>query len=223
METEIWKDIDGYEGRYQVSNFGRVKSFWHGEHILKPVLLNIGYQQVTLCANGKHELVRVHRLVAKAFVDNPDNKPQVNHINGDKQDNRATNLEWVTASENRYHAYATGLQRSGENIYNAKLTTEQVLLIRENPSHLSLDQLAELFGVPKASISAIQLGKKYKSVGGSIREKISRRIPAKLCEQIREEYKTGVHGHGTHSLARKYGVSQTAVYNAIRRGDDNTA
>ena len=115
MNKEIWKDITGYEGLYQVSNMGRVKSLertfinkigrerYVKECILKPVINRDGYLLVTLCAGGKRKNLMVHRLVCEAFYDNPDNKPQVNHVNEDKTDNRVENLEWATAEENLNH------------------------------------------------------------------------------------------------------------------------
>ena len=110
---ETWKDIAGYEGLYQVSNLGKIKSFRQGkrtnakdEYILKPSLSNNGYQQVTLYRNqqDRHKFL-VHRLVAIAFVDNPNNLEAVNHIDEDKNNNAADNLEWCTISYN--NAYGT--------------------------------------------------------------------------------------------------------------------
>ena len=104
MTEEVWRDIEGYEGRYQVSNMGRVKSFkWNKERFLKPSMDKDGYLLVTLCAGGKRKTLKVHRLVCEAFHENPDNKPQVNHINEDKTDNRACNLEWCTCKQNVNH------------------------------------------------------------------------------------------------------------------------
>lgn len=111
--TEVWKDIPGYEGRYQVSDMGRVKSLarvvscgtWNKsqkERVLKPGLCK-GYKQVVLCKDGKREPRTVHRLVAQAFLENSDGKPQINHKDGDKENNRASNLEWATCSENNLH------------------------------------------------------------------------------------------------------------------------
>ena len=104
MTKEVWRDIEGYEGLYQVSSEGRVKSLgrkWRkSERILKPSMDRDGYLQVVLCAGGKPKTLKVHRLVCQAFHENPDNKPQVNHINEIKTDNRASNLEWATAREN---------------------------------------------------------------------------------------------------------------------------
>ena len=101
---EIWKDIEGYEGLYQVSNMGRVKSLGNNktrkEKILKNSKGSIGYLQVGLYKEGKVKYFRVHQLVASAFIPNPDNLPQVNHRNEDKTDNRVENLEWCNRSYN---------------------------------------------------------------------------------------------------------------------------
>ena len=112
MTEEVWRDVKGYEGLYQVSSEGRVKSLERKfidkigrersvkECILNPVIDRYGYLLVSLYAGGKQKNHTVHRLVCEAFHENPDNKPQVNHINEIKTDNRASNLEWATAREN---------------------------------------------------------------------------------------------------------------------------
>ena len=111
MTKEIWRDIEGYEGYYQVSDQGRVKSLgrkWRkSERILKPVVSHDGYVVVNLYAGGKPKMHKVHRLVCQSFHDNPDNKPQVNHINEIKTDNRACNLEWCTCKQNVNHGTRT--------------------------------------------------------------------------------------------------------------------
>lgn len=102
---EIWKDIVGYK-KYKVSNLGRVFSEKNGGKILKPRFdSNNKYLQVMLSKDGVAKLELVHRLVAKAFIDNKENKPEVNHINCVTYDNRVENLEWVTRCENMKHAY----------------------------------------------------------------------------------------------------------------------
>lgn len=106
---ETFKDIPWYEGKYQVSNLGRVKSLnyirtWR-VWILKPCALRYWYLRVVLSNNCNKKNMSVHRLVALAFIPNPDNKPQVNHINWRKWDNRLENLEWCNASENAIHSF----------------------------------------------------------------------------------------------------------------------
>lgn len=107
---EIWKDIPGYEGLYQVSNFGQVKSlnYWRKkeEKILKPKHSSL-YYVVCLCKNGASKYRTIHSLVAECFIPNIEKKKQINHINGDKHDNAVTNLEWVTPRENVLHSVHT--------------------------------------------------------------------------------------------------------------------
>lgn len=117
MMNEIWKDIKNYEGLYQVSNFGNVKSLaritCQKKVLVEKYLTLFGkyntYIRVHLVKNGKTVTPYVHRLVAEAFIDNPDNKSQVNHKDGIKSNNFLDNLEWVTASENQKHAINNGL------------------------------------------------------------------------------------------------------------------
>lgn len=111
MKNEEWRDVVGYEGRYQISSMGRLKSLERKdclgrtvkERILKPRTNRGGYLKVGLRAGGKQKMFLVHRLVCEAFHENPDNKPQVNHLNEIKTDNRASNLEWCTRKKNINH------------------------------------------------------------------------------------------------------------------------
>ena len=122
---EVWKDIKGYEGLYQVSNMGKIKSlkFSHGnkEKILKGNKEKFGYLVVTLYKNKGRKNFKIHRLVAETFIPNPKNLPQVNHIDGNKQNNRIDNLEWCTAKENTNHAHKTGLANND----NSKIKVKQ--------------------------------------------------------------------------------------------------
>lgn len=111
----IWKEIDGYDGQYSVSNTGSIRNNLTG-NILGQWICH-GYLYVKLCKNYQAKTVRVHRLVANAFCDHPKGKDEINHKNGDKADNRSENLEWVTKSENMIHAVETGLQRKTSQGY----------------------------------------------------------------------------------------------------------
>ena len=108
---EKFKDIKGYEGKYQVSNLGNVKSLIGKGRVLKPLKHN-GYLVAQLSKNGSHKRHKTHRLVALTFIPNPLNKSEVNHINGNKTDNRLENLEWVTHRENTIHAFDMGLNKA---------------------------------------------------------------------------------------------------------------
>ena len=107
---EIWKDIKGYEGKYQISNLGNVKNL-KTSYILKGVDTR-GYLRVGFTKNKKVKLFRIHRLVAEAFIPNPYNKPEINHIDGNKHNNKITNLEWCTSQENTIHSYKNNLQKT---------------------------------------------------------------------------------------------------------------
>ena len=108
---EEWKPIDGFEGLYEISSYGRVKSFkvYQSGKILKPSPDLNGYLRLSLAKEGKNKYVNVHRLVAEAFLPRISGKTCVNHIDGNKANNRLDNLEWCTYSENIKHAIRTGL------------------------------------------------------------------------------------------------------------------
>lgn len=119
MDNEIWKDIEEYEGLYQISNLGRVKSFGKQtgfytrkhELILKDNIDKDGYHLTTLIKKRTRQHLRIHRLVAEAFIPNPEDKPQVNHKDGNKDNNSVENLEWCTPSENVKHSYDKKLHK----------------------------------------------------------------------------------------------------------------
>ena len=122
MEEEIWKPIKGYEGLYEISNLGRVKSLNYNrtgkEEILKNAECSNGYLTVGLTKNGKQKLFKIHRLVAEAFIPNPENKPCIDHINTIKNDNRVENLRWVTNEENNNNPLTK--KKRNENYANFK-------------------------------------------------------------------------------------------------------
>lgn len=171
--VENYRDIAGYEGFYQVSDLGNVRSVARKVpgNALFPVKVMRGrklsfkttasYWRVMLCREGKTKRFLVHRLVAIAFILNPEGLAQVNHKNGQKHDNRAQNLEWVSAQQNIAHSVQTGLSLRGEQIGTAKLTAELVLEIRHlAPAH-TLAALSEKFGISQGQISRIVLRRSW--------------------------------------------------------------
>ena len=154
---EIWKDIKGFEGLYQVSNLGEVKSLnyrGHGkEKLLKQSHTN-GYPVVVLYINGDKFQKYIHRLVAETFIPNPNNLPQVNHIDGVKMNNNVSNLEWCSVAHNLVHAIDTGLRQRFNNI--------PVLCEELGIEFSSGRKCAEYFNVSQTTISHIIRGKQKK-------------------------------------------------------------
>lgn len=152
---EVWKDIPNYEGLYQVSNLGRVKSFrrstnhrYESEYILKPLHANNGYCQVTLYDNTIRHKFLIHRLVAQAFIPNPENLPQVNHKDENPYNNAASNLEWCTNEYN--NAYGTAKIRMADTKSHPieQLTIDgKVIAI-----YRSVRIACEMIGVTKSSL-----------------------------------------------------------------------
>lgn len=173
MDKELWQWVVGYEGLYMVSNMGNVmgvpKSTQMG-HLIKPQnpSRHKGYVTVCLCKENKKKYFSVHRLVATAFIPNLDRKPEVNHKNGNRSDNRVENLEWVTRSENELHAYRVLGKEPSRNwkgkprLFARKLTDDQVRAIR-NDSRPSR-QIGLEYGVSKTTILSIKEGKIYREV-----------------------------------------------------------
>ena len=116
---ENWKDVPGYEGLYQISNLGNVKSLYSNK-ILKPSIDKYGYTRFSATKDKIQKTLIIHRLVAKLFIPNPNNLPQVNHKDGNKKNNCKNNLEWCTDSDNKKHAYKTGLMTPG-NQYSKRI------------------------------------------------------------------------------------------------------
>lgn len=171
---EIWKDIQGYEGLYQVSNFGRIKSlsrlifrkngnnYSTKEIIMTLVFTKNKYLTIKLRKGDSSIRFFIHRLVAKAFIPNPEMKKQINHLDGNKTNNLVSNLVWSTQSENIRHAFENGLNYRGEDSINAKLTEQQVKYIKHQGG--STSELALNFGVSKSTISEIKSGRNWKHI-----------------------------------------------------------
>ena len=172
--SEIWKDIIGYEGLYQISNFGRVKSLAKPcgftnlpEMIRRTKVKPNGYEIIILSKNNQKKTFHIHRLVAMAFLNDYSDKLDVNHKDGNKLNNKLTNLEMCTHSENIRHAYTTGLMKaaSGEKSGRSKLTRQMVLDIR-NAFELyhNYSKVGNLFNVNSGTIHAIINGITWREV-----------------------------------------------------------
>ena len=182
-EDEVWKDVTGFESRYEVSDLGRVRSLdRYSKHntsktgfilqkgkMLNPYISNKGYLKVELGDGfGKRKSVPVHRLVAIAFIDNPMNYDQVNHIDGVKTNNNLSNLEWCNNSMNQIHAYKMGLNKSSEKAGKPKKPVYQIEkytgeIIAEFPS---ITEAGKTLGMKNPSNIALVCTNKRISSGG---------------------------------------------------------
>jgi hypothetical protein len=162
---EIWKDIDGYEGYYQVSSYGRTRSLDRTirNRLYKGVVKKHrkdknGYCIVNLWGNSKNKSCKAHRLVAIHFITNIGNKPQVNHKDGNKDNNHVDNLEWCDCHENMIHAFKNGLSSNrGEKSSQSRLSNEQVLEIRKmhDSGKCSKKEIGKKFGYSVGGINGI--------------------------------------------------------------------
>lgn len=173
--VEEWKDVEGYEGFYQVSSEGRVRSIertvssrWASGCTYHEKMLSVSlsgrYKHITLTKGAVPKGFSVHRLVAKAFVPNLEGKPEVNPIDGNRSNNSADNLEWCNASENAIHALSLGLRKSvkGEKHGRSKLTKEQATDVKYSSE--GRHTLAERYDITWSGVYQIQTGYKWKHI-----------------------------------------------------------
>lgn len=180
-DKEIWKDIPGYEGVYKASSYGRIKRVgayknqfrksWESEKILKPGVKPNGYLFVNLSKDGKQKVHHVHRLIAETFIANTQNKPTVNHKDGDKSNNNIENLEWATYKENNIHSIqvlGNGRHRrngGGKTVLQFDLDMN---LIAEYPSYRQAVRETGILSIDVVCRGERQKGKKQKTAGGYI-------------------------------------------------------
>lgn len=161
-----------------------------------------GYRVISLFRDGVQFQTTVHRLVATAFIPNPEGLPEVNHIDGDKSNNCVTNLEWVTKSENAQHA----VEVLDAFSFNRKFTVDEVVAIRIDAR--TEREIGMEYGVDQSVINAIRTGRTYKSFPGPITRTgrtRQRKLTAEQVKIIRSSFKTGV------ELAREYGIATSTV------------
>lgn len=169
---EEWKDINGYEGLYQVSNMGNVRAVFYKTvpYREKAIFKNQkGYCRVNLVRNKKTKAMAVHRLVAIHFIKKPDHLNEVNHKNGNKDDNRHTNLEWSNRSMNVSHMWGTGLRKKviGEKNHKSKLKEKEVIEIIEGYSDgFSASDIAKYYKVSRSTIFNILSGRSWSDTTG---------------------------------------------------------
>lgn len=201
LQNEFWKPVPNYEGIYSVSNLGRVRRDRGGYlvcqtgRILKPGLRS-GYPSVTLCKRGKRASTTIHRLVALAFIGPKpiyaESRAEINHLDGDRKNNRLSNLEYATVSENKRHAVRIGLgatgDRNGSRKHPERLRRGDRHPARQRPEYL-------------------------RRGGNHHRAKLTEEI----VRQIRAEYIPGVRGRGCRVLARKYGLHYSTVEAILRK------
>ena len=162
---EEWKPIDFLDGKYEVSNRGRIRNS-QTKAIRKTPISKRGYPVFSCFINSKRKLVNVHKCVATAFVPNPNNLPQVNHIDGNKQNNDITNLEWVTAKENNDHARRTGLRKSNGDKPVLQILNGEIIAEYKSATEASIQT-----GINRANIcdvcrGYVGNGKHYLTAGG---------------------------------------------------------
>ena len=178
---------------YAVSYCGKVFRVSSGK-LMTQYVNSDGYMKLRVCHNNKPANAAAHVMVAECWVPNPENKPVVNHKNGDKSDPNGDNLEWATAADNQRHAVATGLKQSGEDLYNSKLSDEEVhevcKLLTEG---LTVGSLALRFGVKKDNIRKIKDGscyfhirKLYTNIPHNYKEEYAESTVRWVCDKILE-------------------------------------
>ncbi len=172
LEGEFWKDIIGLEEVFVVSNKGRIRRIMHRKNPTNRLMKQFfdkegeGYMQIPLCNLGKKTFFLVHRTVAISFIPNPENKPEVNHKDGDKTNNCVENLEWATSLENIRESWRMGLSKSrtGEKHHNSKLTEKEVLEIRNIGNTMSQKEIGRLYGINHQAVYKILKRLRWKNI-----------------------------------------------------------
>ncbi len=159
MTKEIWKEIEGYEGLYKVSNLGNVQNR-KGKKIKSFLGKAWKYKYVVLCKDKNQKSMTIHRLIAAAFISNPGSKPCVNHIDGDKHNNDVSNLEWCTHSENTSHAYKIGLCKPGKTCFKkgemhklvklSKFQIQRIRLMKKIIPKITYAKIAKMFKISRS-------------------------------------------------------------------------
>lgn len=226
---EVWKYVPGYNGKYQVSNFGNVKSVYKrsrkGGDLLTPILNKDGYLQVNLSINGHATHHRVHRLVAESFVENKFNYPFVNHKDENKKNNNAVNLEWCDLPYNIRYGSRTErsfITRKCNKSFHRVLSRSDALKIRKtcipNDRTYGIKPLSKKYGVSPTTISAIIHDRLWSTEERdcSGENNPHHKLTEQQVKEIRQIYVKGDHKYGQRGLAKKYGVPHSTIAGIIK-------
>ena len=212
MQNEIWKDVAGYEGLYQVSSIGRIKrigtpskysGFLVGERILSPSPSTDAYLGCSLYKNGISRPIKVHRIVAQTFIPNPEGRPVVNHIDGNRQNNNVDNLEWVTHSENTIHYY----NQSGRT------------RIKKEPKKLREDQVRQIRELYLKGNNIYVLGRAFKVTAATIQAIITYNHFSTVDEDKKYEYL--IAAEKVKSAIRSQSISKSLNHNTRKLSDND--
>lgn len=218
-----WRSIVDFDPDYQVSNTGLMRSFKSGYEwrLMRPFIDERGYTRISVFKNGKKGPAQVHRLVALAFLTNPENRPYVNHKDCNPANNVLSNLEWVTAKENMEHASINGRLATGERHWRCKISDEQIAEIKIHLEQriMTMPEIARMYRISASSVSNIYRGSRnslksargqlgYTALKGRKKIKAPKRYPDEVISEVQRRLALG---HNKLQIAFDVGMDESSV------------